>query len=74
MGGVKDKVFACGRANGKKEAGQKAAEVALANEKMIKMYTEKKRLFRGADGARESCVGEAWKHVKAIMFGMLSGH
>ena len=43
--GEKDKMLASGRANGKKEAGQKAAEMALANKKMIKMYTEKKRLF-----------------------------
>jgi ribonuclease-3 len=43
--GEKDKMLASGRANGKKDAGMKAAEMALANKKLMKMYMDKKKLF-----------------------------
>ena len=43
--GEKDKMLGSGKANGKKDAGTKAAEMALANKKMMKMYMEKKRVF-----------------------------
>jgi ribonuclease III len=43
--GEKDKMLGSGRANGKKDAGMKAAEMALANKKMMKMYMDKKRVF-----------------------------
>jgi ribonuclease III len=43
--GEKDKMLGSGRANGKKDAGMKAAEIALSNKKMMKMYTDKKRVF-----------------------------
>ena len=34
-----------GKANGKKDAGMKAAEMALANKKMMKGFLEKKKMF-----------------------------
>lgn len=43
--GEKDKLLGSGRANGKKDAGMKAAEMAMANKKLMKAYTEKKRIF-----------------------------
>jgi len=43
--GEKDKMLGSGRANGKKDAGMKAAEMALANKKMMKMYLDKKRVY-----------------------------
>jgi ribonuclease III len=43
--GEKDKMLGSGRANGKKDAGMKAAEMALANKKIMKMYIDKKRVF-----------------------------
>ena len=43
--GEKDKMLGSGKANGKKDAGMKAAQMALANKKMMKMYTDKKRVF-----------------------------
>jgi ribonuclease-3 len=43
--GEKDKMLGSGRANGKKDAGMKAAEMALANRKMMKIYTDKKKVF-----------------------------
>jgi ribonuclease III len=48
--GEKDKQLGFGRANGKKDAGMKAAEMALANGKLMKVYVEKKRIF---DAQRE---------------------
>ena len=36
-----------GKANGKKDAGMKAAEMALANKKMMKGFLEKKKIFDG---------------------------
>ena len=38
----KDKQIGIGKANGKKEAGMRAAEMALNNKKQMKIYTEKK--------------------------------
>lgn len=43
--GEKDKLLGTGKANGKKDAGFKAAEMALANTKLMKVYTEKKKIF-----------------------------
>jgi ribonuclease-3 len=43
--GEKDKQLGFGAANGKKEAGMKAAEMALGNKKLMKVYMEKKRIF-----------------------------
>lgn len=42
--GVKDKQLGWGRGNGKKDAGAKAAEMALANKNMMKMFMEKKKI------------------------------
>jgi ribonuclease-3 len=39
----KDKQIGVGRANGKKEAGMKAAEMALNNKKLMKVYMDKKK-------------------------------
>ena len=43
--GEKEKLLGIGTAHGKKEAGMKAAQVALGNSKAMKTYAEKKRLF-----------------------------
>lgn len=43
--GEKNKKLGHGSALGKKDAGQKAAEMALANTKLMNVYAEKKRLF-----------------------------
>lgn len=43
--GEKEKMLGSGRANGKKDAGIKAAEMALANKKMMKIYIDKKKVF-----------------------------
>jgi ribonuclease-3 len=43
--GEQDKQLGYGTGTGKKEAGFKAAEMALANTKLINGYAEKKRLF-----------------------------
>ena len=43
--GEKDKQLGFGAALGKKEAGMKAAEMALGNKKLMKIYVEKKRLY-----------------------------
>ncbi len=42
--GEKNKMLGSGKANGKKEAGAKAAEMALANKQLMKLYAEKKKL------------------------------
>ncbi|KAL3421297.1 RNase3 domain-containing protein [Phlyctema vagabunda] len=43
--GENNKQLGFGRAHGKKDAGFKAAEMALNNEKLMKVYVEKKKLF-----------------------------
>jgi len=43
--GEKDKQLGIGRAHGKKDAGMMAAEQVLANKKLMKLYTERKRVF-----------------------------
>jgi len=43
--GEKDKMLGSGKGLGKKEAGMKAAEMALGNKKVMRIYTEKKRIF-----------------------------
>jgi ribonuclease-3 len=43
--GETDKQLGFGSAHGKKDAGQKAAEMALANTKLMNVYAEKKKLF-----------------------------
>ncbi|KAE8449765.1 hypothetical protein EG329_007540 [Mollisiaceae sp. DMI_Dod_QoI] len=43
--GEKDRMLGSGRANGKKEAGFKAAEMAMANKKLMKVYADKKKIF-----------------------------
>lgn len=43
--GEKDRKIGFGSAHGKKDAGQKAAEMALANTKLMSGYAEKKKLF-----------------------------
>jgi ribonuclease-3 len=43
--GEHDKQLGIGRALGKKEAGMKAAEMALANEKLMALYGEMKRVY-----------------------------
>jgi len=44
--GEKDKMLGTGKAFGKKEAGFKAAEMAMANKKAMKFYGDKKRLVQ----------------------------
>lgn len=44
--GEKDKQLGVGSAHGKKEAGNKAAEIALNDKKMIKVYMDKKKVFQ----------------------------
>ncbi|KAK3387027.1 RNase3 domain-containing protein [Podospora didyma] len=46
--GETDKLLGFGSALSKKEAGQKAAQAALDNKKLIKVYTEKKKIFNEA--------------------------
>ncbi|RDW95321.1 hypothetical protein BP5796_01084 [Coleophoma crateriformis] len=43
--GETDKQLGFGRGHGKKDAGFKAAEQALANKKLMNLYVEKKKLF-----------------------------
>ncbi|ESZ92769.1 hypothetical protein SBOR_6826 [Sclerotinia borealis F-4128] len=43
--GEDDKQIGFGSANGKKEAGWKAADMALKNKKMMSMYMEKKKIY-----------------------------
>lgn len=43
--GEKDKMLGSGKAGSKKEAGFKAAEMALGNKKLMKVYTDKKKIF-----------------------------
>jgi ribonuclease-3 len=43
--GEKDKQLGIGSAHGKKEAGSKAAEIALNNKKMMKVYMDKKKVY-----------------------------
>ncbi|KAH7370810.1 ribonuclease III domain-containing protein [Rhexocercosporidium sp. MPI-PUGE-AT-0058] len=42
--GEKDKLLGTGQGNGKKDAGFKAAEMVMANKKLMKVYGERKRL------------------------------
>ncbi|KAH7413365.1 ribonuclease III domain-containing protein [Cadophora sp. MPI-SDFR-AT-0126] len=44
--GEKDKMLGTGKASGKKEAGFKAAEMAMANKKAMKYYGDKKKLVQ----------------------------
>ncbi|KAK0122368.1 hypothetical protein ONS95_010609 [Cadophora gregata] len=44
--GEKDKMLGAGKGPGKKEAGFKAAEMAMANKKAMKFYGEKKKLVQ----------------------------
>jgi ribonuclease-3 len=44
--GVKDKQLGTGTANGKKDAGMKAADMALKDKKLMSVYVEKKRIFQ----------------------------
>lgn len=43
--GEKNKQLGIGQAHGKKEAGYKAAQMALQNQKLMKIYQAKKKLF-----------------------------
>lgn len=43
--GEKGKKLGIGRAHGKKEAGFKAAEMALTNKKMMKIYMDRRKLY-----------------------------
>ncbi|KAL2264275.1 hypothetical protein VTK26DRAFT_8478 [Humicola hyalothermophila] len=47
-----------GSALGKKEAGQRAAQMALENKKLIKKYGEKKKAFMAARAAQLAAQGE----------------
>jgi ribonuclease III len=49
--GEKDKLLGMGSGQSKKDAGNKAAEQALANKKLIKVYIERKRAFDTAQKA-----------------------
>lgn len=42
--GEKERLLGIGKANGKKDAGAKAASIALRNEKLMKTYTERKKV------------------------------
>ncbi|KAK2047526.1 RNase3 domain-containing protein [Colletotrichum somersetense] len=52
--GEKNKLLGTGSDLNKKEAGQKAAQVALNNKKLMKVYEEKKRAFMAALGEKEA--------------------
>jgi ribonuclease-3 len=43
--GEKDRMLGSGNANGKKDAGMKAAQMALNNHKLLRTYIEKKKVF-----------------------------
>ncbi|KAF8853518.1 ribonuclease III [Acephala macrosclerotiorum] len=43
--GEEDRMLGSGKANGKKEAGFKAAEMAMSNTKLMKIYMDKKKIF-----------------------------
>jgi ribonuclease-3 len=43
--GEKNKLLGTGQANGKKDAGFRAAEFALSNKKMMKAFAEKKKVY-----------------------------
>ncbi|RKF59920.1 Ribonuclease 3 [Erysiphe neolycopersici] len=47
--GEKNKMLGSGKANGKKEAGLKAATVALSNENLIKLYAGQKTALMGVE-------------------------
>ncbi|KAK1998355.1 ribonuclease III [Colletotrichum falcatum] len=51
--GEKNKLLGTGSDRNKKEAGQKAAQMALNNKKLMKVYEEKKRAFVAALGETE---------------------
>lgn len=54
--GEKDKQLGFGSAHGKKEAASKAAEMALANTKLMNMYAEKKRLYNVQKAMEEEAL------------------
>jgi ribonuclease-3 len=43
--GEQNRLLGTGTAHGKKDAGMKAAAMAIQNKKTMLMYTEKKRVF-----------------------------
>lgn len=47
-----------GSALGKKEAGQRAAQMALENKKLVKKFAEKKKVFMAARAAQLTAEGE----------------
>lgn len=55
--GEKDKYLGVGTALKKKEAGQKAAEMALQNKKLMTLYGDKKRAFVETQKALEEASG-----------------
>jgi ribonuclease III len=55
----KDKLLGRGSANGKKEAGMKAAEEALNNKKMMAILVERKRQQDEQDLLDKQAVEEA---------------
>jgi ribonuclease-3 len=57
--GEKDRMLGSGRANGKKEAAEKAAEMALGHKSLMKQYTDKKALY----DAQMALVQEALKKL-----------
>ena len=55
----RDKLLGRGSANGKKEAGTKAAEQALNNKKMMAIYVERKRMQEEQDRLDKEAVEQA---------------
>ncbi|OLN92130.1 Ribonuclease 3 [Colletotrichum chlorophyti] len=56
--GEKNKLLGTGSDLSKKEAGQKAAQMALSNKKLMKLYGDKKAAFKAALGQSEKNLAE----------------
>ena len=54
--GETNKELGVGTARSKKEAGQKAAQAALANKKLMKVYSEKKKAFIAAQAQQAALI------------------
>jgi ribonuclease-3 len=57
--GEKDKLLGTGTAHGKKEAGSKAAAMAMQNRKAMDMYVEKKRVYDAQQALEEQALADA---------------
>ena len=64
--GEKEKQLGFGKAPGKKEAGAKAAEMAMANKKLMKVYMDKKAIFDKQMKAEEEAEKAASEKHEAM--------